>query len=155
LARVTAPWGLWAPDPPLRNEVLVTLATARDAAEIDVLNGHPPDPDLAQPARHRLGVLWAQFGDNIRREEFASFRQEFRRYLMRGGPVADATDKPQGITQLKAYWISAPIAAPGKAAEGEPERIDIFETNLAPRPFQPDMSNLRGPKMRTPLQPMR
>jgi predicted DCC family thiol-disulfide oxidoreductase YuxK len=163
--RINAPWGLWAPDPPLRNEALVTEATLREGQTIDVANGHPPDLDMTQPPRHRLGFLWSTFSDNIRRDEFGAFRPEFRRYLMRGAVVADSANPwykvwqtpimPVPINSLKAYWVSAPIAAPGQAAEGEVQRTEIYETYLPTRPL-PDFANPgRLPQLRHPLHQVR
>jgi hypothetical protein len=156
---------LWAPDPPLRNEALVTEATLREGQTIDVANGHPPDLDMTQPPRHRLGFLWSTFSDNIRRDEFGAFRPEFRRYLMRGAVVADSANPwykvwqtpimPVPINSLKAYWVSAPIAAPGQAAEGEVQRTEIYETYLPTRPL-PDFANPgRLPQLRHPLHQVR
>jgi len=135
-ARIVAPWGVFSPEPPRRNEALVTQGTTRENAEIDALNGEPADLDLAIPARHRLGPLWANYSENLRREELVTFRQELRRYLMRGGKVADDRETAIGMTKLKAYWVSAPIAPPSGQAAGEIERFDLLDSPALPRASQ-------------------
>jgi predicted DCC family thiol-disulfide oxidoreductase YuxK len=155
-ARIVAPWGVFAPEPPRRNEALVTIGTTRENQEVDVLNGLEADLDLAIPSRHRLGPMWAMYGENLRREEMVSFRQELRRYLMRGGKIADDREQAVGMTKLKAYWVSAPIAPPGGTAEGEIERFDLLDNPALPRPSQ--VQNLefgRLPGLRAPTKSAR
>lgn len=149
-ARITAPWGIWAPEPSARNEALVTVATMRDEKELDILNAQPPDPDLSIPSRHRLGPLWATYAENLRNDDTASFRQELRRYLMRGGRLADDQEQPPGVTKLKTYWVSVPIAPPGSSEPSEPiERVEILDSGALPRPGQtPEGDFGRGPALR-------
>ena len=155
-ARLTAPWGLWSPEPALRNEALVTVATTREDKELDVLTGLPPDLELAAPRDHRLGALWAAYSENIRHDDGGKFRQELRRYLTRGGKIADDQEQPTSINKLKAFWVSAPIAAPGLASVGEIERVDILDSAVMPRAASSgDASYGRGPSMRRELRPLR
>lgn len=147
--RISAPWGLWAPEPAMHNETLVTVATMRDDRELDVLNGAPPDPELAIPGRHRLGPLWAAYVENVHASDNPTFRQELRRYLTRGGRVSDEQNQPTGVNKLQAFWVSAPIPAPGERASGLVERVELLDTGNLPRPSHAGNVEFgRGPLLR-------
>lgn len=150
--RISAGWGVFAPEPPTRNEAIVAIGTTRDDVEIDVLTGLAPDPDLTIPARHRLGPLWATYSERVQRDETTSFRQELRRYLMRGGRIADDKDAPAGLTKVKTTWVSVPIAPPGGTAEGETERNEFLDNPVHPRSSS---DGERSPRPRHNLAPSR
>lgn len=153
-ARITAPWGVWSPEPPTRNEAIVTNGTTRESTMVDVLTGLAPDETLSAHSQHHLGPLWANYIDNLRRTDVASFRHELRRYLTRGGKVSDDLDHPASVTNLKVYWVSAPIAAPGAEPEGPVERTEFLDGTARPT-VGLDGEPLRGPQPRHPLRPVR
>ena len=154
-ARLDAPWGFFAPEPPLHNAALVIEAETREGSVYDVLTGKSPDLDLTDPAQHRLGTQWATFTAHVQRDEHSSYRQELRRYLMRGGVPGDSGKPPVSISKLKAWWVKAPIPAPGAAREGEVERTDILDaSSLRPSPAADESA--RGlPRLKPDLRQLR
>jgi predicted DCC family thiol-disulfide oxidoreductase YuxK len=125
-ARVTAPWGVFAPDPPKVNAALVIDATTRGGWNVDVLSGYEPDLDLLHPERARKGVLWDAYTTRIADDVNTPYRKELRRYLTRGGFAVDPSEPDNSIADLKAYWISVPIVPRGQARDGEITRTEIF-----------------------------
>ena len=133
--RITAPFGVWAPDPPQENAALVVEAETRSGWRVDPLTGYEPDLDLVEPRRHRKGFLWEAYQRHIQDDEYEEFRPEFRRYLVRGGFAVDATNTDHAIKDLKAHWVTKPIAPPGETTTAEPQRREIFSrTAPDPRP---------------------
>jgi predicted DCC family thiol-disulfide oxidoreductase YuxK len=123
--QLSATWGAWAPEPPRDNSNLVVDAETRSGENVDVLTGGVPDLELSNPALARNGVLWAYYGDRIRQDDYERFRQEFRRYLSRGGSKLDRGDTKNYVARFTVYWVSAPIPAPG-TPRGEPTRQEIL-----------------------------
>lgn len=154
--RILAPWGVFSPEPPRRNEALVAVGTMRDGGDLDVLTGAAPDLGLAVPSQHRLGPLWANYIDALRRDTALTFRQELRRYLSRGGKIADDKEQAVGTTKLRTLIVSVPIPAPGAAPEGEREEQDLLDGPSLPRGSQaPDRGFGHAPKLRDALAPIR
>ncbi|MBM4374816.1 MAG: DUF393 domain-containing protein [Deltaproteobacteria bacterium] len=154
-ARLIAPWGVFAPEPPMKNEVLVTVGAIRDGAELDVLTGEPPDLALASPGQHRLGPLWANYIDALRRDETAGFRQELRRYLTRGGKVADDREQTLGVTKLRTLLLVTTIPAPGAPRDTAIEEVELLDAPALPRQ-SPNVGRGFGhvPRLRHALTPV-
>jgi hypothetical protein len=153
--RIVAPWGVFAPDPPSKNEVLVTVGAIRDGADVDVLTGEPADLTLASPGQHRHGPLWANYIDALRRDDTAGFRQELRRYLTRGGKVADDREQAVGVTKLRTLLLVAAIPSPGAPSDGKIEEVEFLDAPALPRQ-SPNVKRGFGhaPKLRHALSPV-
>ncbi len=128
-SRVLATWSLWAPDPPLENGGLITVAKTRGEFVLDVLTGYPPDEQLQNPRLARRGSLWASYTENIAKAENEPFHKEFRRYLTKGGYAIDTRVPNNYIRNLTVYWVAVPTPAPGATpAEGAtPRKEEIFD----------------------------
>jgi hypothetical protein len=135
--RITARWGVLAPEPPKENGTLITNAETRDGAEVDVLTGYPPDLELTQPRRARKGQLWAAYSDRIRQDDYSTYRKELRRYLTKGGYALDVKQSGNYIRRLEALWLSAAIPPPGQPRTGEVTSKALFSHRGRP-------SRLRG-----------
>ena len=118
-SRVSAHWGIWAPDPPKENAAMVVDAETRGGWKVDVLTGYPPDMDLNDPPRARKGVLWEAYLSRIVDDEYTPFRKELRRYLTRGGYAVDVSNPQNYIAKMKAYWVTVPTPPPGQARNGD------------------------------------
>ncbi len=140
-ARVTAPWGVWAPDPPLANEGLVVDAETRGGWNVDVLTGDAPDLALQRPGHQRRGALWSAYSARIADDEFTPFRKEFRQYLTRGGSSINTRVPENYIQKMSVYWVSVPTPPPGQPRAAEVERREIFTQRGrlgTPRGTKPD-----------------
>ncbi|HZO15762.1 MAG TPA: hypothetical protein VFB62_20960, partial [Polyangiaceae bacterium] len=125
-SRMMAAWNMWAPDPPRENGTLVVDAQTRNGYVVDVMTGYEPDMNLENPKRARRGILWAEFTDRIRQQPFEVYRQEFQRYLSRGGWAVDTKVPGNQITQYSAVWLSVPTPPPGEPRAPEVSREVLF-----------------------------
>lgn len=127
-SRILAPWGLWAPDPPLANEGMVTVAKTRGEYTVDVLTGYPPDEELENPRLSRRGHLWATYTASIADDINTPYHKEFRRYLTKGGYALDTRAPDNYIRQLAVYWVSVPTPPPGSPPGERPKatKDEIF-----------------------------
>jgi len=125
-ARVSAKWGVFAPEPPRDNGSLVVDAHTRTERRVDLLTGHEPDLQLNNPLRARKGWLWEAYGRRIADDAYAPFRSEFRQYLLRGGHALDPSRPDNSIKSLNVSWISTPIPAPGEQRSSTVHRRELF-----------------------------
>jgi predicted DCC family thiol-disulfide oxidoreductase YuxK len=151
LPRVTGAWGLFAPDPPKINSAIVVDGKTRDGWQLDPLTGHAPNLDLTDPRRARLGHLWAQYSEAIRKPQYASLRKELRRYLNRGGYALNVNPpkdrkKRRYISKVAVKWVSVAIPAPGEAAPAtrKVERENLLNPGSPSRPRRLGPSKMPG-----------
>ncbi|WP_437832371.1 DCC1-like thiol-disulfide oxidoreductase family protein [Sorangium sp. So ce1153] len=124
--RMLAKWDVMAPEPPRSSGLLVIDGQTRASQPIDPLTGEEP---RLQPAGHpaaRLGQLWSDYMDRIRRPEWVDFQRAFRDYLAKGGPLSAEGGREMSLSGFDAYWVSAPTPPPGEAASGTFEREKLF-----------------------------
>ena len=126
-ARLTEPWGLWAPDPTRTNSTLVVDAETRDGWKGDVLTGWPPDTNMETAARAQKGPLWAAYSQRIGNKEYKAFRKELRRYLTRGGRAVDTKVKGNYLMRVEALLVSRAISAPEEPASQQIDRQSLFQ----------------------------
>ena len=74
----------------------------------------------------RLGQLWSDYLERIRLQEWSDFQRAFRDYLAKGGPLSEEGGREMSLAGFDAYWVDAPIPAPGAPASGEIERGKLF-----------------------------
>ncbi|WP_437952626.1 DCC1-like thiol-disulfide oxidoreductase family protein [Sorangium sp. So ce296] len=124
--RMLARWDVMAPEPPRVNALLVIDGQTRAQQPIDPLTGEEP---RLQPDGHpgaRLGQLWSDYLDRVRRPEWSDFQRAFRDYLAKGGPLSEEGGREMALTGYDAYWVSAPTPAPGEPAPTAFEREKLF-----------------------------
>ncbi|KYF60556.1 DCC1-like thiol-disulfide oxidoreductase family protein [Sorangium cellulosum] len=124
--RMLARWDVMAPEPPRSNELLVIDGQTRASQPIDPLTGEEPRLQPAGQPATRLGQLWSDYLDRIRRPEWSDFQRAFRDYLAKGGPLAEEGGREMSLSGFDAYWVSAPIPAPGEPAPSGVERVKLF-----------------------------
>lgn len=124
--RMLAKWDIMAPEPPRANGMMVVDAQTRGSQEIELLTGKAPELAPGERGRPGLGQLWSDYLDRIRRKEWSDFQRAFRDYLAKGGPEASRTGTNPLVSGYDAYWIAAPIPAPGADASGEIEKEKLF-----------------------------
>jgi predicted DCC family thiol-disulfide oxidoreductase YuxK len=125
-ARITADWGIFAPEPPRDNGAFVIDGETRGGDPIDVLSGTPPDVELRHPERVRHGQLWADYSARIQLEENARYRTELRRFLGKGGQADPTRPASQHMGAYEALWVSVPIPPPGEPRTGEVTRTRLI-----------------------------
>ncbi|AUX48057.1 hypothetical protein SOCE26_095840 [Sorangium cellulosum] len=126
--RMLARWDLMAPEPPRSNGTIVIDGQTRASQPIDPLTGEAPRLDPAAQPAPRLGQLWSDYLDRIRKQEWVDFQRAFRDYMAKGGPLAAEGGRERALQGFDAYWVAAPIPPPGAPApaEAEIERGKLF-----------------------------
>lgn len=124
--RMLAKWNVMAPEPPRDNALMVIDGQTRASQPIDPLTGEEPRLQPAGNPGARLGQLWSDYLDRIRRPEWSDYQRAFRDYLAKGGPQASGTGREASLGGFDAYWVSAPIPAPGEPAPTSFERDKLF-----------------------------
>ncbi|WP_437633989.1 DCC1-like thiol-disulfide oxidoreductase family protein [Sorangium sp. So ce854] len=124
--RMLARWDVMAPEPPRSNALFVIDGQTRASQPIDPLTGEEPRLEPAGQQGTRLGQLWTDYLDRIRRPEWVDFQRAFRDYVAKGGPLSADGKREAALSGFDAYWVSAPIPAPGEAASGEVARDKVF-----------------------------
>ncbi|WP_437589280.1 DCC1-like thiol-disulfide oxidoreductase family protein [Sorangium sp. So ce1000] len=124
--RMLAKWDVMAPEPPRSNALMVIDGQTRGSQPLDPLTGEEP---RLQPAGHpgaRLGQLWSDYLDRIRKPEWSDYQRAFRDYLAKGGPLASGEGRETALSGFDAYWVTAPTPAPGAPASSSFEREKLF-----------------------------
>jgi predicted DCC family thiol-disulfide oxidoreductase YuxK len=148
--RTLADWKILAPDAPSESTLVVTDASLRNDANIDLFTDEPPNFGLDRP--FTLGELWATYFDNIRKDQNEPYIAAFRTYLSKGGPRAEIADVNQRPLGVDAYWLSAPTGGGNveqkrllRHGRGGPAAAD-FNKNAPAREFTPKASRLMKPR---------
>ncbi|WP_438016812.1 DCC1-like thiol-disulfide oxidoreductase family protein [Sorangium sp. So ce315] len=124
--RMLGRWDVMAPEPPRINGLFVIDGQTRASQPIDPLTGEEPRLLPAEQQGTRLGQLWTDYLDRVRRPEWVDFQRAFRDYVAKGGPLSADGKREAALSGFDAYWVSAPIPAPGEAASGEVARDKVF-----------------------------
>ncbi|MES1206291.1 MAG: HTTM domain-containing protein [Pseudomonadota bacterium] len=117
--RVYQAWGMFSPDAPGQDGIVVVDATLADGSHVDPLTNRPPDFDALAHGPWYLGHHWSEYmsyypWERHRRYRDGLLHHVLRRYA-RGQPPAD-----KSIRSVEIVWLSAQSPPPGKTA---PENI--------------------------------
>jgi predicted DCC family thiol-disulfide oxidoreductase YuxK len=144
--RMLARWDVLTPEPPRVDEIFVIDAQTRAGVSLDPLTGAEPSFDLDTRPAGDLGQLWNDYLDRIHRKEWSEFVRAFRDYLGKGGPRWEGKAGTNALAGYDAYWVTAPIPAPGEARDPNAvQREKLFTFSRGgrignQRPVQPQVN---------------
>lgn len=141
--RMGARYDVLAPEPPSEDGVLVVDAQTRGGQSIDPLTGAAPS--LETP-RFRLGVLWSEYTEHIRKKEHADVEKGFRDFLsLKNGRFGPSETADTQIVGLDVYWLVYRSPAPGGSAVEVTGREKVFSHSRGGK------GDTRLPILRAPL----
>jgi predicted DCC family thiol-disulfide oxidoreductase YuxK len=109
-------WGMFAPDAPVDDGVLVIDATTIDGRHIDPLTGEPPQFLVAPPHGHYpMQQNWCDYSNRIRLPGNSAYRANLRDYLLRRWQL-DGRPASERPVSFDVYWVSTHSPAPGDHA---------------------------------------
>lgn len=131
-------WGMFAPNPIRDDGVLAVDALTIDGRHLDPLTGRAPDLNLADSRGEGLSQLRQDYGNRIRMDRNAQYRDGLRDYILR---LPERTGNPNDkVIAIDVYWVKVWCPAPGTTQPTENDAIPILSYRLPkyiPGPGQP------------------
>lgn len=141
-------WGMFAPNPITEDGVLVVDAYTVDGRRIDPISGRTPDLDLTDSRGEGLSQLHQDYGNRIRLDRNAQYRDDLKDYLARWHQI---TGRPEDeIVAADVYWVRDKCPPPGsdKPTHGEAVPIATWRkpgykrpNDLPPIPKAPEVKS--------------
>ena len=116
-------WGMFAPNPIQEDGVLAVDAYTIDGRRIDPLTGQAPDLDLTDSRGEALSQLRQDYGNRIRLDRNAHYRDDLKDYLIRWHQL---TGRPEDeLVAFDVYWVRDKCPPPGSETPTHGEAVPI------------------------------
>jgi hypothetical protein len=116
-------WGMFAPNPIQEDGVLAIDAYTVDGRRIDPLTGKAPDLDLTDSRGEGLSQLRQDYGNRIRLDRNAHYRDDLKDYLI---GWHELTKRPEDeLVAFDVYWVRDKCPGPGSEKPTNGEAVPI------------------------------
>jgi len=131
-------WGMFAPNPIQEDGVLAIDAYTIDGRRVDPLTGKTPDLDLTDSRGEGLSQLRQDYGNRIRLDRNAIYREDLKNYLIRWHQLTGRPDDE--LVAFDVYWVRDKCPQPGESQPTAGEAVPIHtwrKQAYEPRPGVP------------------
>ncbi|MFO0550393.1 MAG: HTTM domain-containing protein [Polyangiaceae bacterium] len=136
--RIYQGWGMFAPNPPQDDGVLVVDAFTIDGRRLDPFTGKPADMDLTDSRGEALPQLWQDYGNRIRADRNEEYRGGLKDYLLRWPERTGRAEDE--IVAFDVYWVRDRLPPPGSHKPYDNDPVPLLtwrKPNFKPPPGFP------------------